>query len=515
MAILVMCTNPDCGELFDVADTAAGTEVTCPACGAPQTITSQAPAAPTEAPAATTEAPAAAEPALPEPTDEIPAAPRDEPSVEFVPVDAGPQADRPRNVQPAAPAPAAQGPPTEAEPEPEAPPADEPAPEAGESPAYQTVDELDTGLDREWGEMFSIAEPSPQTAAPEPGEQGEQGVLEHRPAAAAVVMLALVGMGGGAVAGLAWIPLHLVLAVYLGAIGGWVVGFVLGLLMVLAVDRPEESKVRCGVCRALCRVEAELCPWCGSPVGRQVVDPMVAGGLSAWEYALSSLRSVLVLTVMPVAAYLLYAGADGLAAMFPGALEPWRPVGIALGAALGLGILGYWMEYMLTAAGDTIRRGERAPSSQNPLSPANIAAVGKLLAVLGMYVVPVFTLGLLPMGLLVQATPQQGGALNPLRTARLAWKCPKDFVVLWLVWLLWSAAAVLACIVVLALYGLTESLPSVGGASQVALKTTLGALTVGVLSWIACLYGLMVFRCVGLFGRLNARALFAKPADEE
>ncbi|MHC4294315.1 MAG: hypothetical protein ACYSTL_01885, partial [Planctomycetota bacterium] len=34
MPLLIMCSNPECGELFEAPDAAAGKEVRCPACGA-------------------------------------------------------------------------------------------------------------------------------------------------------------------------------------------------------------------------------------------------------------------------------------------------------------------------------------------------------------------------------------------------------------------------------------------------------------------------------------------------
>ena len=41
MAELIMCSNPECGELFDISDENVGREVKCPSCGSVQFVKSR------------------------------------------------------------------------------------------------------------------------------------------------------------------------------------------------------------------------------------------------------------------------------------------------------------------------------------------------------------------------------------------------------------------------------------------------------------------------------------------
>ncbi|HUT60935.1 MAG TPA: hypothetical protein VNA25_24065, partial [Phycisphaerae bacterium] len=488
MPILVMCTNPECGEIFDAPDDDAGAEVACPACGAVQTLPGE-PVAGGFAPAPT---PPTAEAKAPEPLAP-PAPPKasareDEDALEFMTAAGGQRADEGRFTRsvakpPEAPADSGRPPDARADPRLDRPP---------ESEAYHTADEMPVQLDEEWEELFSLpaTDAQPEAAAAEPTDQG---VLEHRPAAAAVFLLGLVGMAGGVVAALSWSPVQPVLAAYLGAGAGWVGGFVLGLLMVLAVERPESGKVRCGVCHNLCPAEADLCRWCGSSLTRMVVDPLASGCLSAWRFAVSNAVSILALVALTVAGYLLWAGGHHLLAAFPAPLRPWRPVLIGAGAVVAFAIFGYWMEFLFTCAAQTMDRSDKAPNPQTPWSLSTFAAGAKALGAVVVYVAPVFTLGLLPPALLLAATRSGGAALNPARVLRVAWRHLKDFVVLWLVLMLWTAVAGLAVLGTVLLYRLTRLLPHVQGASRVAMSMTMGAVATLVLAVIACLYGVMVF----------------------
>jgi hypothetical protein len=117
------------------------------------------------------------------------------------------------------------------------------------------------------------------------------------------------------------------------------------------------------------------------------------------------------------------------------------------------------------------------------------------------------TVPLLPVAMLMLSTPGRKQALNPLRSARAAWRNTKGFVVLWMFLMLWLAGGALAGILVKVLYDLRLALPRAEGFAGGMLEVTMSAFAAGAFGVVAAIFGLAVFRCIGAFGRYNASAL--------
>jgi hypothetical protein len=140
-----------------------------------------------------------------------------------------------------------------------------------------------------------------------------------------------------------------------------------------------------------------------------------------------------------------------------------------------------------------------------------LAAGGKSLAVLAVYVLPLVTIPLLPLAALLLAYPAGkspqadraagGAATNPAAAARAAWRHAKGFAVLWLFLLMWLAGMALAGVVVWILYGLRHWLPPMEGFTRAILSVTLSAFAVAAAALVAGIFGVAMARCVGALGR--------------
>lgn len=127
----------------------------------------------------------------------------------------------------------------------------------------------------------------------------------------------------------------------------------------------------------------------------------------------------------------------------------------------------------------------------------------KGLAVLLIYVVPVLTIPLLPVGLLALGYTADARGFNVLRVGRAAVKRPGALALLWLFLLVWGAALVAGCGLVVWLFramaaGLLSGQPGFG---SLLLTLSTGAVATVALAVVFHTFVVAMFRCIAMFGR--------------
>lgn len=541
-----MCSNPACSELFDAPDQAVGRKVRCPSCGSVQVVqadgklaidpqAAQGPApSVSAAPAAQPAAPVARPLQAPLPTQEItleasapvqappPAKPADDEIIDLAPLTSASRKGGKAATSPPG-APAGQGgafhattpkkvggapQSLDAEIElsavEEAPAAPKTARHKGESGTAAPRPEPESEI-----KFSSLLEDVPASAQLQTTSvQISDGVLEHRWAELLIFLLGLAGTAGGLALGLLWLDFHPVVSAYIGALAGWVGGFILAFLIVLAAERGETPKVHCPVCNNVFPADTETCQWCGSALAAPSFNPLAADGMAGGSYALTNLGSIF------------WAGFLGMAAV--SIIEMLRvlpaKVSVPTEAKFGLlavaGLVALWFlsvlaGFWLQAVRETLSRSRTAPDLPSLWSLGNLGDTFKLLGLTAIYVAPVLLLPLMPLGLLAVAAPLKFSPFNLLGMKRIVGRHAKDFVILWLLILLWLAGMMLAVLLLVAIcIAVGSALPKAAGQAEVAIHFVGAAVMAFALTVVACIFCLAMMRCIGMFGRHNSVDLY-------
>jgi hypothetical protein len=121
----------------------------------------------------------------------------------------------------------------------------------------------------------------------------------------------------------------------------------------------------------------------------------------------------------------------------------------------------------------------------------------------------VLLLPLMPLGLLAVAAPLKFSPFNLLGMKRIVGRHAKDFVILWLLILLWLAGMMLAVLLLVAIcIAVGGALPKATGQAEVAIHFVGVAVMTFALTVVACIFGLAMMRCIGMFGRHNSADLY-------
>ena len=521
MAILVMCGNSECGELFEVADEAAGTDVSCPACGHVQRAGSRSGMTETKAPAA----PTGEQTAVPAggPSDPVGAAEEIDPAPE--PIPGGEESTTSGLLELAAMSPSPQIPHQEG---PSASPPDWPAVARGgedqavplelaEEDDEQLGGDGDRGRPTQQSQVMSslLAEDSlgESDRSDRPATSEMEEALARKGVAVVVLGMGLVGMAAGVWAGLYLRPEATIVGAYMGAAIGWVAGFSLAFVLV-SVIFDEPTTVRCSVCGNAFACGTVACDWCGSALSGAHMSPMAADGLRAGLYALTNTNSIYWTVMLVACQAALMTGAFQLLSAFPGVLEPWRVWLTGLWCLTGVLILAHCLRFLTSAVQATAYGSDTVPRLPRFWSLGNVLVAAKTALVVAVYVVPVVTLPLLPMALLAASGPSKAGPFNVFAAAKVAWKHTRDLALTWLLVLLWLAGLALAAILAAAvLYYLAALLRPQDSASRAVIAVILSAVSTGMIGSLACTFALAVARCIGLFGRYNAGSLLPPSAQ--
>lgn len=468
MAILVMCKNPDCGELFDAPDNAGEQSVRCPACGHVQPLAMQDPPAtpahdkaPPEQPAPpasladddmrpTSPAPEASpepaknsEPGLPDLLNDVNVQQPDGAMLEDVD---GLRDDRPAR---------------EASPEKQAKTralldsldVDE---AAAETP-IDGLEHFDTNLE---GILEQLDVPD---------TPGETQIVSPRAAGGTLLAGLLAAAAGGVLAAGIW-PGHIA-AAYLGLLAGWCGGVVASVAMTIGLSGADSNEL------------AER-------------RTMLGDCFAAWRYPRSRLGA---LAAVSLVTGLFLTLLDAMAALTARHTPETLPaVHIALAVA-GWLLAAYAFCWMLTAAAQTQNRTPRPPGPPNPASGPYLRAVVLLPMILAMYVLPVVTLPLLPVALVLAATGQAKAALNPLAVGQAAHRYLTGTMVLHLALLTWGACGLMGMALLALLRQAMVRRLDIANSGELALRVGLTAVIAMLLAATVQALALVAGHCVGYF----------------
>jgi len=171
-------------------------------------------------------------------------------------------------------------------------------------------------------------------------------------------------------------------------------------------------------------------------------------------------------------------------------------------------VLAYFVAFLLRAVRETASRSRAAPDLPPIADPQNIVNLLKFLLLCLIYIGPIFTIPLVPLGLLGLAAPGTVSPFNLRGMSGVLGRHAKDFVILWLLLLLWGAALVLAlALLAVARILVGDWMPHLQGSSLTALEFVGLAVGSFVTAGLVSIFGLCLCRCVGMFGRHNANIL--------
>ncbi len=533
MVILVMCTNPECCELFHVSVQAGGTEVRCPQCGTAQHINAQpseddlpategirtfTPPAPVKTPPAKTASPKTPPPAPPAAVAparaKTPPPPPPPPSpLELAEID---DDDEPFDIPSAS---RLANPPKGHIPVPAAvlreisyeledidddPPAEDIDFDKDPSSSTRVRPTCSSAPTNAPVKFTEMEEPVFDTGHT---EVVDQDLLDLKPSGAIIMSISLSGMLIGLATGLFMFPWHPLLNAYVGGGLGWIGGFTAAFLLVGAYQKSPE-RLRCGLCGCISPSQATTCGLCGALLSIEDSSPMLWTCLRAGPFAVKHWADALPMAIYAILTYAILWVLSFLWMQYPDTLEPWWMLRVALHVLFMALFVSYCVRYFLAVIEKQYRIPDTITDSM-PDTPVFYSLSGliqavKTLLMLAMVVLPLVTLPLLPLSLLQLTTT--GKYVPKWRSLIRTMRCyPRDFALLWLFVLIWTAGTLLGALLMILIFGqLVFALYGAGpvdGTQPELLQD--GIMCIGLA--VATLAGycplVAVCRCIGKFGR--------------
>jgi len=517
MAILLMCTNPQCGELFDVPDDAAGTEVPCPSCGTTQLAPASVPVQQIRKPDGE-QPPAGGDRRTKEPEAEVsPTVPEqvsedvDLRVLELTETEAPQGPSREDLIYRAKLASQTEVDLTAQPEEVESPPPGEqartPSVASEYEPGREGADLVEEGLGGLMDEELTAREADAIGDDLRPAAT-EEGVLESRRVVGGAFVLGYVGMACGLAGGVLLFKTAPIFGAYAGSTIGWVVGFVFALMVIFAIDKADFRQVRCAVCDNIFPAGTPACTFCGSRLSAQAVSSLAAECLWAGSHAVKDKATIYWMAMLLVLTNVLIFGTYHFLNEFSTLHLAGRAALIALCALVGFWICGYWFEFFAKGVADAMYRPVSAPSLPRLRLLRTLGMGLKGLGMLLIYVAPIFTLPLLPLGMLALGTGRRRGMFNLTGGVAVVWNHTKDFAILWLLILMWLAAIALGVsLIAMVIYLLNQVIPDIGGSTEVAFSMMVSSVAAMMFGAVISVFGLAIFRSVGMFARYNPRTL--------
>jgi hypothetical protein len=480
MPLLVICDNPDCGEIFDAPDSADGKSVRCPACGNVQRVVGEGKdsddATPPRAQAMAIELREDIEPAQPSP---------DWPSQNPTPKRPKPS---PQPTKPPTKGVGQQAPPSQPQrrPSPTVDRANRPMPassgtaelelesdNAVSAPAQpQTpeamLDALDSG-DGDMGDGLEQFGPDLEGILDQidlPNAANESNLVSQQTAfrslLTALGFAALGGLVSVLIFGLSFASL------YLGIFAGWAAGLVGAVAMTIGLSDIDNDEKR----------------------------TMLGDSFGAWRYPLNRIGAMIGVSLgMAVLATLL----DALQALALQHMpQAYTPSLVALGV-LGWLLSGYAFRWMLDAAENTRHRRPRPPKPPSIVAPETFLAILVLPLVVLLYILPVVTLPLLPIALVLASENRYKAALNPMAVSRVAKHQPTGVMVLHLALLVWLAAGGLGMALLTAIRQAVLARVDIAVTTGLVARIVATGITTLLLAAVVQALALAGGHCVGFF----------------
>lgn len=328
-----------------------------------------------------------------------------------------------------------------------------------------------------------------------------------------------------------------------------------------AEDNLAGKRVRCPRCRAIQTVPAErapqtspasgaagaiLCPDCGTtfparamlcprcgwvnsslqpalPAGplppgaappAASIGPLAADCRKAIAYGLSNFRSIVVLVLCFLVVYMavhFVLNAFGSVLWFTGL---GNLIMVALGAAVQVSVGGYFLRYYLDVVISSLEGDDQAPNLPEFRISELLATGVKGLGLLVVYVTPIVTLPLLPLGLLAAGYSDDNRCFHVLWALRAARKHPRRLAVLWAFMLLWLTLSFASTYGLMLVSGIVAGAVAAagGGAPLLAFLIMLGAVILA--APIDVMFTCVLFRCIGMLGRHDPALLEMLPESD-
>jgi len=182
-------------------------------------------------------------------------------------------------------------------------------------------------------------------------------------------------------------------------------------------------------------------------------------------------------------------------------------IALVLNATVG----GYYLRFALDCVIGSLEGSDQAPNLPE-FRIAELFLTGlKGMGIYLVYILPVVTIPLLPLGLLGLGYANDGRAFNLLWAAKAAAKRPGQLLLLWLMLLLWGGLAYVGCsLLTLAVIAAAAAAMVTAGCFVMLLVFAVGMLVVSVVAWM---FICVKFRCIGMLGRMNPVLTDMMPAE--
>lgn len=328
-----------------------------------------------------------------------------------------------------------------------------------------------------------------------------------------------------------------------------------------AEDNLAGKRVRCPRCRAIQTVPAErapqtspargaggaiLCPDCGTtfparallcprcgwvnsslqpplPAGplppgaappAASIGPLAADCLKAIAYGLSNFRSIVVLVLCFLVVYLVVHFLLNIFSVFLWFTGLGNFIMVVLGGAVQVGVGGYFLRYYLDVVISSLEGDDQAPNLPDFRISELFATGVKGLGLLVVYVTPIVTLPLLPLGLLAAGYSDDNRCLHVPWALRAAGKRPRRLAVLWAFILLWLALGFAGTYGIMLGSGVVAVAVAArgGGAPLLAFLIVLGGVILAAA--IDVMFTCVLFRCISMLGRHDPALLEMLPESD-
>jgi hypothetical protein len=173
-------------------------------------------------------------------------------------------------------------------------------------------------------------------------------------------------------------------------------------------------------------------------------------------------------------------------------------------------ISGYWLRFFLDGTISSLEGADEAPDVPD-FDLKELFRTGlKGLGVALVYILPVVTVPLLPLGLLSLAYSDDTRAFDLVWAARAAARRPGPLLKLWPVLLLWMAIMVTLDVVLTILTFAVAGMAAVGGGG-ILVGLAITGVGLAVLAAVTAMFMTVIFRCVGMLGRYHPEYVESLP----
>ena len=266
--------------------------------------------------------------------------------------------------------------------------------------------------------------------------------------------------------------------------------------------------ISCPSCSERFAAQELVCPSCGwvydtepqlpqeSTLGTFAVDC-----LKSITYGTGNFRNIFVLVMYGVGiGALLWILLETFGDML---LDPLVGSIVRFAGGLAIQIIGggFYLRYYLDCILSSLENDSRTPEVPSFFMAELLLLGVKGLGITVVYVYPVVTLPLLPLGLLALACAEDGRAYDVFWAVRVALQRPLYLMILWAVLIVWIALT--AGVMVGLWIGLDVITEAVAQMSSVGIVLAFLIFVVGLAAMVtaACVLGVVMFRSIGMLGR--------------